>query len=235
MLRTTSVDVGSLHSKIQALAERLGYRGASVFVIDGSSRSGHSNAFCTGFGSMRRICLFDTLLPLMSEGEILAVLGHEIGHDRLYHVHTRLVIGFLQYFLMLFALGRFLASRAISSAFFVPEPKVYVGVVLFSIVWSVVEFAFAIPSTVQSRMHEFAADRYSIDADESFGPLLASALKKLIRKSKVNLTPHPVTVFLTYSHPPLDARLKAIREHHALRYGSGAGGSRELSLQCTRL
>eukprot|EP00913_Durusdinium_trenchii_P034010 g31837.t1 len=64
-----------------------------IYVIDGSARSAHSNAFCTGFGSFRRICLFDTLLPLLSEDEILAVLGHEIGHDRMYHVHSMLSWG----------------------------------------------------------------------------------------------------------------------------------------------
>lgn len=231
MLRVTCIDVGSLHGKITALAERLGYQGASIYVIDGSSRSGHSNAFCTGFGSFRRICLFDSLLPMMDEGEILAVLGHEIGHDRLYHVHTRLVMGIAEYFIMLFALGRFLESRAVSSAFFVYEPKVHLGLVLFTIVWSVVEFVVSIPTTMLTRMNEFSADRFSVEADETHGPLLASALKKLIRKSKVNLTPHPFTVFLTYSHPPLDARLQAIRDYHLYLYGGGAGGCRELRLQ----
>lgn len=228
-LETLCIDLGSLHSKILALAERVGYRGANIFVIDGSSRSGHSNAFCTGFGRFRRICLSDTLFPLMDEGEILAVMGHEIGHDRLHHVHIRLLFGLLEYFVMLFALGGFLTSPAISSAFFVPQPKIYLGIVLFSVVWSVVEFAISVPFTVQARMHEFSADRFSVEADKSYGPLLCSALKKLVRKSKINLTPHPFTAFLTYSHPPLDARLKAIREHHMLRHG-GDRNARELNL-----
>lgn len=218
-LRTTCADVGSLRSKLLALADKLGYHGASIFVIDGSSRSEHSNAFCTGFGSFRRICLFDTLLPVMSEDEIVAVLGHEIGHDRLYHVHTRLVFGIAYSFIMLYALGQFLTSSTISSAFFVPTPKVYVGMMLFSIVWSVVDFAVSIPLTVQSRMNEFAADRYAVEANGLYGPLLGSALKKLMKKSKANLTPHPFYVFLTYSHPPLDGRLKAIRAHQQLKHG----------------
>lgn len=92
------------------------------------------------------------------------------------------------------------------------------GVVLFSIVWSVVDFFFSIPLKVQSRRNEFSADRFSVEADPSYGPLLASALKKLMRKSKMNLTPHPFHVFLNNSHPPLDIRLNAIQKHQARRY-----------------
>merc|ERR1719463_557357 len=88
----TRVDVGTLRKDLLNLADRLGYHGASIFVIDGSARSAHSNAFCIGFGKFRRICLFDTLLSAMDEDEIVAVLGHEIGHDRLYHVHITLII-----------------------------------------------------------------------------------------------------------------------------------------------
>jgi Zn-dependent protease with chaperone function len=216
-MQMTRVDVGTLRKDLLNLADRLGYHGASIFVIDGSARSAHSNAFCIGFGRFRRICLFDTLLPLMEKEEIVAVLGHEIGHDRLYHVHTTMVITFAYLAVQLYALGSFITSKAISSAFFVPEPKVYLGLALFSIVWGVVDFVFSIPLTVQTRMNEYAADRYSVDADMSHSVTLASALKKLMKKSKVNLTPHPFHVFLTYSHPPLDTRLQAIRAYAATK------------------
>lgn len=217
-LSTSLVNVGSLREKLLTLANRVGYTGANIYVIDGSSRSGHSNAFCTGFGRFRRICLYDTLLPLMTEDEIVAVLGHEIGHDRLYHVHIMLVFNILYMLLMFFALGHFLFSPIVSRAFFVDEPKVYLGVVLFSIAWSVVDFAVSIPMTINSRSNEFAADRFAVEADKTYGQLLGDALKKLMKQSKSNLTPHPLKVFLTYSHPPLDTRLKAIREHQALKY-----------------
>jgi len=214
-LKTTTANVGSLKKKLMTLADKVGYHGANIYVIDGSTRSSHSNAFCTGFGRFRRICLFDTLLPLMSEDECVSVLGHEIGHDRLYHVHTRLVFSIAYLFIMLFLLGSFLYSKTIASAFYIPEPKVYLGVVLFSIVWGVVDFFVSIPLTVQSRSNEYEADQFAVEADPSYGPLLGVALKKLMKKSKVNLTPHPFQVFLTYSHPPLDSRLNAIREKQA--------------------
>jgi Zn-dependent protease with chaperone function len=217
-LKVISIDAGSLKNNLLALADRLGYHGASIFVIDGSSRSAHSNAFCIGFGNLRRICLFDTLLPLMSEGEILAVLGHEIGHDRLYHVHSRLVIGIAYSFVMLYALGHFLFSPELCAAFFAPVPKVYLGVIFFSMAWGAVDFVFSVIMSAESRSNEFAADRFAVEADRSYGELLGAALKKLMKKSKVNLTPHPFQVFLTYSHPPLDARLQAIRDFHRQKY-----------------
>mmetsp|Transcript_165010 Transcript_165010/g.292121 ORF Transcript_165010/g.292121 Transcript_165010/m.292121 type:complete len:557 (+) Transcript_165010:70-1740(+) len=203
-------DTGSLRTKLLELADRTGYKGASIFVIDGSSRSSHSNAFCMGFGKFRRICLFDTLLPTMTEQEIVAVLGHEIGHDRLYHVHKMLVVQILHTFVMFFALGQFLISPVIAEAFFVAKPKVYIGFVLFSIVWEVVDFFISIPMVISQRFNEYDADRFSVECDVSYAQELKEALKKLMKRSKANLTPHWFAVFLTYSHPPLDLRMQAI-------------------------
>lgn len=217
-LSITHVNVDSLRDRLLALATRLGYVGANIFVIDGSTRSVHSNAFCVGFGRFRRICLYDTLLRDLEESEIIAILGHEIGHDRLYHTHNRLVIIIAYLFVMLFLMGKFITSEVISSAFFVDTPKVYVGLVLFGVVWGVVDFVFSIPVTVLSRKQEYDADRYSVDADESHAALLGTGLIKLMKKSKTNLTPHPFYVFLTFSHPPLDARLDALKEYQSRRY-----------------
>lgn len=217
-LHVTSIDQSSLRSRILAMADKLGYHGANIYVMDGSTRSAHANAFCTGFGRFRRICLYDTMLPLMSEAEILSVVGHEIGHDRLYHVQTNLVFALCSTFVQMYALGQSLSSTTISSAFFIQDPKVYVGLVLFSTVWSIVEFVVQIPLTVHSRSNEFAADRYSVDADKTFGPLLCSGLTKMVKKSMSNLTPHPFYAFLNYSHPQHDTRVRAIQEYHSLKY-----------------
>jgi Zn-dependent protease with chaperone function len=217
---TSCVNVGALRQKLLALADQLGYQGAKIFIIDGSSRSAHSNAFCTGFGKFRRICLFDTLLPVMEEGEIIAILGHEIGHDRLYHVHTRLVVSIAYLFVTLYVMGLLLTSEKVSTAFYVSEPKVYLGLVLFSTMWSVIEFVFNIPMTIKSRSDEYQADRYSVEANKAYAKDLAGGLKKLMKKSKANLTPHPFFVFLNYSHPPLDDRIRAIEAHYKKIHGS---------------
>lgn len=218
-LRTTCVEVGKLRAKLVSLAQRLGYHGANIYVIDGSSRSEHSNAFCTGFGRFRRICLFDTLLALMDVDEIVAVLGHEIGHDRLYHVHTGLIVQCVLQFIQYYAMGQFMTSQVVSDAFFVKEPKLYIGITLFTIVWSVVNFVIEVPVMMMTRSNEYAADRYAVDADRSYSELLVCALIKLSKKSKSNMTPHPFYAFLNYSHPPLGTRILAIRQHSAVKYG----------------
>lgn len=212
-LNFTRADTGSLRTNLLELAEKKGYTGASIFVIDGSTRSSHSNAFCMGFGKFRRICLFDTLLPTMTEQEIVAVLGHEIGHDRLYHVHKMLVVSILHTFVMFFALGQFLTSPVIAEAFYAKQ-KVYIGFVLFSIVWEVVDFFIGIPMVIFQRFNEYDADRFSIECSETHAHELKEALKKLSKRSMANLTPHWFTVFLSYSHPPLDLRMQAIDRVH---------------------
>lgn len=217
-LTSVSVDVGDLRAKLMALADKLGYVGANIYVIDGSTRSSHSNAFCTGFGRFRRICLFDTLLPSLTQHEIVSILGHEIGHDRLFHVHKHLVFSIFYMFIMFYAMGQLMTSSILSAAFFVPEPKVYIGIVLFSFVWGVLEFFVNIPMTVHSRSNEYAADRYSIDAEESYAAGLSSGLTKLMKKSKVNLTPHWFYTFLNESHPPLGIRMKAIEAYKNAKY-----------------
>jgi len=211
--------IGDLRKALMALATKLEYTCDKLFIIDGSSRSEHSNAFCTGFGEHRRICLFDTLLSQLSPEETVAVLGHEIGHDKLHHVKIRLFqalfLGFVEFYL----LGQFISNSILASAFYMPEAKTYVGFVLFSIIWGTVESFLSIPMTVQSRTHEHQADQFSADADPSYGELLISGLTKMSKKSKANLTPHPLQVFLHYSHPPIDTRFKHIREYQAKRYG----------------
>jgi len=163
--RSSCVDVGSLRTRLLSLAEKLGYTGANIYVVDGPIQGEHSNGFCTGFGRFRRICLFDTLLPVMQENEM-----------------------------------------------------VYLGIVLFGYVWGMIDFVVSIPLNVHSRANEFAADRYSVDADKSYARALGDGLKKLHKKSKANLTPHPFFVFLSCSHPPLDARLQAIMRHHRKKW-----------------
>merc|ERR1712007_343471 len=102
---------GDLREQLLTLATKLSYNSDKLFVIDGSTRSNHSNAFCTGFGKFRRICLYDTLLSQMSNDEITAVLGHEIGHAKLHHTITRLFLGLMLSFLQMFMLGRFIQDK----------------------------------------------------------------------------------------------------------------------------
>lgn len=212
-------DVGTLRRDLLSLASRLQYTCDKIYIIDGSTRSEHSNAFCTGFGRFRRICLFDTLMSQLSPDEIVAVLGHEIGHDKLHHVKISLLQTLLLLFVEFFLLGQFISNPTLAKAFYMQEPKVYTGFIIFSIVWGTVESFISIPLTVQSRCHEHQADRFSVDADERYAEWLTNGLKKMMRNSKANLTPHPLKVFLDYSHPPMLTRVRHIQDHHSLKWG----------------
>jgi len=218
-MKCTVARVGDLREQLLTLATKLAYNSDKLFVIDGSTRSNHSNAFCTGFGKFRRICLYDTLLSQMSNDEITAVLGHEIGHAKLHHTVTRLLLGLILSFLQMFMLGRFIQDKYLARAFFLDEPSVYTGMLLFSVVWGVVEFFLAVPITVSARSDEYAADRFAIEAHPDYARHLGEGLKKLSKNSRCNLTPHPFHVFLHDTHPPLLARLRAIAEHHVRVYG----------------
>jgi len=150
----------------------------------------------------------------------VAVLGHEIGHDKLHHVKIGLLQATALSFVELFLLGKFISSELLASAFLLRGPKVYIGLILFSLVWGTVETLASIPLTAQSRCHEHAADNFSVDADRSYGMWLVSGLKKMTRNSKSNLTPHPLKVFLEYSHPPLLTRIKGIEDRQRARWGA---------------
>jgi STE24 endopeptidase len=192
------------------LADNLGYRTSNLQLIDGSTRSEHSNAFCTGFGRFRRICLFDTLLHQLSPDEIVAVLGHEIGHDKLYHVHIGAVMASAFLLVELRLLQQFIASPTLAAVFFLDSPSVYTGFVLFYAVWGLVEAILSVPVTWMSRQHEHAADRFAVAASSDHASWLKTGLVKLMKHSKTNLTPHPFHVFLNFSHPPLHTRLQTI-------------------------
>merc|ERR1719195_115911 len=129
-----------------------------------------------------------------------------------------LVLSLVQFFV----LGQFISNPTLANAFFLNSPKVYTGLVIFSIVWGSVESFVSIPMTVQSRHHEHQADRFSVDANRQYGAWLVSGLQKMTRHSKDNLTPHPLKVFLEYSHPPLLTRVRHIRDYHAQRWGKDA-------------
>lgn len=122
-------------------------------------------------------------------------------------------------FVQFFFLGLFISNETLAHVFFMEEPKIYVGLITFVCVWETVDAFLNIPMVIQSRSFEYEADRYSIDADVNYAERLASGLMKLLRSSKDNLTPHPVKVFLDFSHPPMLSRLRAIADYKKKKYG----------------
>jgi STE24 endopeptidase len=207
--RFTPLEDGDLRHAIVEFAARVGFPLENVFVMDGSKRSRKSNAFFTGFGKRKRIVLFDTLIEKHTAEELVAVLAHEVGHYKKKHIRTGVVLSILHSGLLFFLLSVVMGSVTLHEAFFVSAPTVYTGIVFFGLLYTPVEFVLSLLLDILSRRHEYQADRFASKAVGSPTPLV-SALKKLSRDNLSNLTPHPVYVFLNYSHPPVLQRIRAL-------------------------
>ena len=200
----------SLKARIEALLARCGFRSSGVFVIDGSRRSAHGNAYFTGIGRHKRIVFFDTLLQQLASAEIEAVLAHELGHFRLHHVRQRLLVSFAS-MLAGFALLGWLAGKAgFYLALGVPTPSSHAALLLFALAGPVALFFTTPLSSLWSRRHEFAADRFA--AQHASAQELASALVKLYRDNASTLTPDPLYTAFYYSHPPALERIARLME-----------------------
>ncbi|HEX4266618.1 MAG TPA: M48 family metallopeptidase [Steroidobacteraceae bacterium] len=195
----------SLKGRIEALLERCGFRSSGVFVVDGSRRSAHGNAYFTGIGRHKRIVFFDTLLKQLGSLEIEAVLAHELGHFRLRHVRQRLIVSFVT-MLVGFALLGWLAGKiGFYQALGVPTPSTHAALILFALAVPVAVFFTTPLSSLWSRRHEFAADHFA--SQHASAQELASALVKLYRENASTLTPDPLYTAFYYSHPPALARI----------------------------
>ena len=209
----TPLEEGDLRSAIMDYARSVKYPLENLFVMDGSKRSSKSNAFFTGFGKHKRIALFDTLIENQTVPEIVAVLAHEIGHFKKKHILQGMVIGILHTGVMFYLLSIFLSHQGLFEAFYMENAAatpIYAGLIFFGMLFSPIEMILSVFMQIFSRKNEFEADRYA--AQTTGDPeSMVSALKKLSAHNLSNLTPHPLYVFLNYSHPPVLERIRAIR------------------------
>jgi STE24 endopeptidase len=206
----TPLPEGELRSAIFDLAKRVDYPLTNIFVMDGSKRSSKSNAFFTGFGRNKRIALFDTLIQQHTVVELTGVMAHEIGHYKEKHVLWGAVISVLQQGLTFFLLSLFLREPALFAAFGLATPSARAGLALFGMAYAPLSFLMGIGLHAYSRRNEFQADRYALRAMGDPGPMI-DALKKLATTNLSQLAPHPFYVLLHYTHPPLPARIAALR------------------------
>ena len=205
----TSLEEGTLKSAIMDYAASIEFPLDNIQVMDGSKRSGKSNAFFTGFGKHKKIVLFDTLIEKHDKDELLAILAHEMGHYKLRHIQKMMVIGILQMGVMLYILSWFLSYKGLFDAFYMEKASVYAGMIFFSLLYSPIDFVMGIYFQMISRKHEYEADRFAAKTT-GLSNALVDALKKLSVHNLANLTPHPLNVFLNYSHPPVLNRIKKI-------------------------
>jgi STE24 endopeptidase len=203
----------ALKSRVQALMQRCGFAAKGLFVMDGSRRSAHGNAYFTGLGAAKRVVFFDTLLAKLTVSEVEAVLAHELGHFKHRHVLKRISAMFALSLLGLALLG-WLASRSwFYTALGVPPnlaaPNDALALLLFALALPVFGFFVSPLGSLLSRRHEFEADAYA--CQQASGADLASALIKLHEDNAATLTPDPVYVRFYYSHPPASERLAALK------------------------
>jgi STE24 endopeptidase len=205
----TPLEDESLKTRVQALMQRAGFKAQGFFVMDGSRRSAHSNAFFTGFGANKRVVFFDTLLKQLSPTEMEAVLAHELGHFKHRHIIKMMATSFTLSLLGLALLG-WLAQQAWFYTGLGVMPSMTgsndaLALMLFLLVTPVFTFFVAPLSSWRSRQQEFEADAYA--CTQANGADLASALLKLYQDNASTLTPDPWYVVFYYSHPPASQRL----------------------------
>jgi STE24 endopeptidase len=198
-----------LAGRVERLLARCGFRSRGLYVMDGSKRSSHGNAFFAGFGAAKRIVLFDTLVSRLRPGEVEAVLAHELGHYKLHHILKGLLLSWAMSFLMLAALGWLAGERWFYEGLGVTTQALPVALLLFMLVLPEFTFFTQPLLSVFSRKNEFEADRYAV-RHASAGELVG-ALVKLYNDNSATLTPDPLHSAFYDSHPPAAARIARLR------------------------
>ena len=206
------IEDGELKTSLMNYSKSINFPLTKIFKMDGSKRSTKSNAFFTGFGNNKRIVLFDTLIEKHTVSELVAVLAHEMGHYKKNHIKKMMIIGIGQMGIIFYLLSVFLGYEELFKAFYMENISIYAGLIFFSMLFSPISFFLNILMQYISRKHEYEADDFAVKTT-SENIHLIYALKKLSVDNLSNLTPHPLFVFLNYSHPPVLKRIAAMKEN----------------------
>ena len=202
---------GSLRRRLMELGDRTGFAAKTILVMDGSRRSGHSNAYFTGFGRFRRIVLYDTLIEQMEETQLESVLAHEIGHYKLGHIPKLLLLSAASLFVSFLVLGWLQQSAWFVEAFgFSATGAIGPVILLFGLLSGLVTFWISPLTNALSRRHEYEADAFAREALGNDPAPLMQALRVLSEKNLSNLTPHRLYSAFYYSHPTLLEREKSL-------------------------
>ena len=215
----TPLEDASLKARIEQLMQKCGFKSSGLFVMDGSRRSSHGNAYFTGFGKNKRIVFFDTLLSHLNPPEIEAVLAHELGHFKRNHVIKRILLTFTMSLVFLWLLGYlmnqdwfyqglgvFSSNETLAN---ISSPSTAMALLLFFLVMPTFTFLFQPLSSLYSRKHEFEADAYAVEK-ASAGDLI-QALVKLYQDNAATLTPDPLHSAFYDSHPPASVRIARLQ------------------------
>ncbi len=206
--KQTPLGAGELRDAIEQFAQKANFALQNIYVIDGSKRSTKANAYFTGWGKRKRIVLYDTLIKQLDTDEIVAVLAHEIGHNKHHHTLQGIAVSLLMNLLLFVLLGWALHSDALAQTLGCPHASFHINMLAFALLYSPVSTLLDLASNALSRHNEYQADAF-VKANGYAQPLV-SALKKISAQALSNLTPHPWYVFVRYSHPTLCQRITAL-------------------------
>ena len=193
---------------IERLLEKISFKAKGLFVMDGSLRSSHGNAFFTGFGSNKRIVFYDTLLETITPDEMESILGHELGHYKLGHIKKTLISSIFFGFAGFYILGQVFQSDNFFYGHGLDELTIYSKFLLFYLVVGSYTFFTKPITSFISRQREFSADDFSIQYTK--GESMISGLLKLSKDNASNLTPDPLYSAYYYSHPPIAERVSSL-------------------------
>ncbi len=205
----TPLEEGSLKEKVQALSDHLGFKTRGIFVMDGSKRSRHSNAYFSGLGRVKRIVLFDTLIRSLAEDQVAGVLAHEIGHEKLGHILKRLALSVSSGLLGFWLVSLLLNYSPFFEAFNFSGPSPQAVLVLVMFVSGPFTFYLKPLFSWWSRHHEYQADHF-VKSRTRYGKAFQTALKRLSKDNLSNPVPHPLYSFYHYSHPTTLERIRAL-------------------------
>ena len=205
------LEEGETLNRITTLLTRCGFNSNGIFVIDGSKRSSHGNAYFSGFGRNKRIVFFDTLLKMLNDDELEAVLAHELGHFKKKHIIKGMVISFSTTLIGLGVLAWLMKEDWFYNALGVSQPSTYMALLLFTLVMPVFTFAFQPLFSLFSRKNEFEADAFA--AEQTDAKYLIQALVGLYRENANTLTPDPLYSAFYDSHPPAPVRIAHLNAH----------------------
>jgi len=205
----TPLEEGEVKQRIEALLSRTGFNSQGVFVMDGSRRSSHGNAYFTGFGENKRIVFFDTLLEHLSPPQVEAVLAHELGHFKRKHIVKQMLLSTLMTLLGFAVLAALMQQAWFYSSLGITNASTYMALILFMLVSPVFTFFIGPAMSWLSRKNEFEADEFA--AQQSSAEELISALVGLYKENASTLTPDPVHSAFYDSHPPASIRIAHLK------------------------
>lgn len=203
---------GELKRAIEQYAQAQQFKLKGIFKIDASRRSTKSNAYLTGFGKYKCIALFDMLIEKHTPLELLSILSHEIGHYKKKHIIKEILFSIISSGVMFFILSFFINNQGLFAAFKMQYVSIYASLFFFGFLYQPINFIFSFIHNAISRKNEIEADAFVVSTLKC-PEIFITALKKLSRDNLSNLTPHPLKVFLHYSHPPILERIRAIRAY----------------------